>query len=77
MQIICLQNVRRNMKLAAVSCESGKANDIFHSIQEVLNHYDAWSSIKIIITDTIAVNTGQQNGVEKKIQNTICSILSA
>ena len=55
------------------TCESGKANDIFDSIQEVLNHYDAWSSIKKIITDTTDVNTGQQNGVVKKIQDTICS----
>ena len=73
MQVICLQSVKRNIKLAAVSCKSGRANDIIDSIQEVLNHYDAWSSIKIIITDTTAVNTGQQNGVVKKIQDIICS----
>ena len=68
MQVICLQNVRRNIKLAAVSCESGKANDIFDSIQEVLNHYDAWSSIKIIITNTTAVSTGQQNDLVKRFR---------
>ena len=34
----------------------------------MLDYYDAWSSIQMIITDTTAVNTGHKNGVVKKIQ---------
>ena len=37
--------------LAALSFEDGKSRTIFSAIKQVLNKYDFFSSIKMIITD--------------------------
>ena len=40
--------------------------DIFNSIQSVLNEYDEWTTIALIVADITAVNTEKQNGVAVK-----------
>ena len=67
-QVVCLQNERRMIKLGIAKCESGSAQDIYNGLEEILNEFDAWHSIKMIICDTTAVNTGRINGVIVKIQ---------
>ena len=72
-QIIILQNCDISFKLGIVKCNSGKAMDIFNSIQSMLNEYDAWSSMAMIVADTTAVNTGKQNVVVVKLQHKMSS----
>lgn len=67
-QVIVLQSETRQIKLGIRKCDSGSAQDIYNEIENVLEEFDAWSSIKMIICDTTAVNTGHINGVVVKIQ---------
>ena len=57
------KTVRTVSNFGIVKCNSGKAIYIFNSIQSILNEYDAWDSMAMIVADTIAVNTGKQNDV--------------
>ena len=67
-QVVCLQNPTKEIKLGVVRCENGSAENIFKGIVSILDDYDVWSSIKMIICDTTAVNTGHINGVVARIQ---------
>ena len=51
------------IRLAAASCESSSANDIFKAISEVLTEYNEWHTIKMIVSDMTAVITGKVNEV--------------
>ena len=63
-----MQNKKRQIKLAVVKCVSSKAADIYQEIKSVLDKFNAWKSIVMIISDTTAVNTGKKNGVIINIQ---------
>ena len=43
--------------------QSRSDKDIYSSIKLLLDEYDAWKDVKIIILDTTAVNTGHKIGV--------------
>ena len=47
----------------------GKICTIYEGIKEVLDEYDLWSSIKMIVSHTTNVNTGKYGGVVARIQN--------
>ena len=66
--VIILKNEQKEIKLAALSLKDGKSQTIFTAIKEVLNEYDLWSSIKMIVTDTTNVNTGKKTGVVTLLQ---------
>lgn len=68
-QVVCLKNSSRVIHLGALACESGSAEDIFIPMQALLDEYNAWRSIKMIISDTTAVNTGRRSGVIVRLQN--------
>ena len=42
------------MNFGIVKCESGKSNDIFEAFKKLLNDFDAWKCISMIICDTTA-----------------------
>ena len=60
---------KTTINLGALYCKSPSSNDIFSEIKGILNNYDAWQSIAMIVADTTAVNTGRLNGVVVRIQN--------
>src|SRR5215469_3900923 len=67
-QVLCLQNSKRELKLGVVRCESGSAENIFNGIVSIIDKYQAWSSIKMIVCDTTPDNTGHKRGVVFRIQ---------
>lgn len=67
-QVVCLKNSKRTLNLGVLSCKSGSAEDIFSPMKALLNEYDAWKSVKMIISDTTAVNTGHHSGVIVRLQ---------
>ena len=73
-QVVCLTSVTREIKLGVVRCKSGSSQDVYDSIKTIIDDYDAWGVIKMIICDTTPVNTGKVNGVVIKLQNTITGL---
>ena len=47
--------------------KDGKSESIFEALRELLNEFDLWGSIKMIVTDTTNVNTGKTSGVIKRL----------
>jgi hypothetical protein len=68
-QVVVLTNERTEVKLAALPLTDGKAETIAEGITQVLDEYNLWKSIKMIVTDATAVNTGRKNGVVVKLQD--------
>ena len=60
-----LKNERTEVKLAALILKDGKAETIAEGIAKVLDEYNLWNAIKMIIADTTSVNTGKKSGVVK------------
>ena len=67
-QVLILKNAEKEVKLAILKLGDGKANSIYSGIAEVLDKFQLWSSIKVIISDTTSVNTGSKNGVVSQLQ---------
>ena len=67
-QAICLKNSTRTLHLGVLACNSGSAEDIFIPLQALLEEFSARRSVKMIISDTTAVNTGHKNGVVARLQ---------
>lgn len=70
-QVLCLKSITREIRLGVARCKSGSSEDVYHALEEIIEEYNAWSSIKMIICDTTAVNTGRLNGVVARIQRTM------
>jgi len=68
-QAVCLQNEQRSIKLGILLCRSGSAGDIFNELKNLLDEFDCWERIKMIITDTTAVNTGKKGGVVARLNS--------
>lgn len=73
-QVIVLKNECKEIKLAVLVLDNGKALTLFNGIKEVLNKFNLWNSIKMIICDTTSVNTGKKNGVVTLLQNHCASM---
>ena len=69
-QVVCLNNDRRTLQLGILACDSGTSADIYTPLHDLLDEYNAWNSIQMIISDTTAVNTGRKNGVVARLQRT-------
>ena len=65
---MCLQNKNRIINLGILTCTNGSSIAIFKEIKTLMDEYDAWKNIKMLICDTTAVNTGKENGVLVKFQ---------
>ena len=68
---MCLQNENRIINLGILTCKNGSSRAIFEEIKTLMDEYDAWKSIKMIICDTTAINTGKENGVVVKFQKAV------
>ena len=72
-QVVCLTNDSRSLLLGILTCVSGSATNIFGPLAKLLDDYDAWNSIRLIITDTTNVNTGRAGGVVAKLNEQFAS----
>jgi len=66
-QVVVLTNERTEIKLEALCLKDGKAQTISHGIGKLIDEYELWNSIKMIICDTTSVNTGK-----KVVLSSIC-----
>jgi hypothetical protein len=67
-QVVVLKNEEKEIRLAALVLPDGKAQTIANGIQSILTEYNLWPAIKMIVSDTTAVNTGKKGGVIVKLQ---------
>ena len=51
-QVAVLKNERMEVKLAALCLKDGKAETITNGISKVLEEYNLWSAVKMIVADT-------------------------
>ena len=68
-QAVVLKNANREIRLAVVELANGKGKTIFDGIKAMLDDYDLWSSIKVIVSDTTVANTGECLGAVTRLQN--------
>ena len=61
------KNETREIRLSAFVLEDEKTQTIFEKIQEILDTFNLWNSIKMMVYNTISINSG-------KIQNYIKSL---
>ena len=62
-QVVVLKNERTEVKLAALCLKDGKAETISDELSKVLEEYNLWSAVKLMLTYKTSVNTGKENGV--------------
>lgn len=67
-QVLVLKNEQREVKLEALILPNGKADTVVKGITAVLDEYNLWKSIKMIVADTTNVNTGRRNGIVFQLQ---------
>lgn len=67
-QVVVLKNERREVKLDALRLKDGKAETIAVGIAKVLEEYNLWEAIRMIVADTTSVNTGSKSGVVVRLQ---------
>ena len=72
-QVVLLKNATTEIKLGVLKCESGSAKAIHKELHQLINEYNAWENICMIICDTTAVNTGRLHGIVKLIQDDVMS----
>ena len=62
-QVVLLSNPTRDFKLSVLSLPNGRSETIANAITNVLNDFQAWQFIFLMICDTTSVNSGLKNGV--------------
>lgn len=67
-QVVVLKNENREVRLAVLELVNGKGETIFNGIKTVLDEYELWLSIKMIVSDTTAANTGRSLGAVTRLQ---------
>src|SRR5206468_88465 len=67
-QAVVLNNEAKEMKLTALKLKDGKAQTIAEGLQDVLEEFNLWGSIVMIVTDTTSVDTGKRTGVVVRLQ---------
>ena len=67
-QVVVLKNENREVRLAVLEMMNGKSETIYNGIKHVLDEYELWPSIKMIVSDTTSTNTGLRNGVVTRLQ---------
>ena len=62
-QAVVFKNEAKEIKLSALKLKDGKAQTITERLQDVLEEFNLWGSIVMIVVDTTSVNTGKKTGV--------------
>ena len=68
-QVVVLKNENKDIRLADVELANGKGKTIFDGTKVILDECNPWSSIKMIVSDTTAANTGKSLGAVTLLQN--------
>ena len=68
-QVVVLKNEKKEIRLAVVELANRKGKTIFDGIKAILDEYDLWSSIKMIVSDITVANTGKGLGAVTLLQN--------
>ena len=63
LQVVLIKNTEKEVRLGVQTLENSRAQTIAMGIKDILDYFELWASIKMIVTDTTAVNTGRKNGV--------------
>ena len=66
--MLVLKNERREVNSEALDLPNGKDDTVIKGITAVLDEYNLWKSIKMIVADTTNVNTGRRNGIVIQLQ---------
>ena len=67
-QVLVLKNEQREVKFEALDLPNRKADTVVKGITAVLDEYNLWKSIKMIVADTTNVNTRRRNGIVIQLQ---------
>ena len=67
-QAVVLKNEAKEIKLSVLKLKDGKAQTIAEGLQDVLEEFNLWGSIVMIVADTTSVNTGKKTGVVVRLQ---------
>ena len=67
-QVVVVKNSRKEYRIAVLTLTSGKSDPIYQSLVEILDEYELWNNIKMIVADTCNVNTGRRIGVVTRLQ---------
>ena len=65
---VVLKNESKEIKLTALKLKDGKAQTIAEGLQDVLEEFNLWGSVVMIVADTTNVNTGKKTGVVVRLQ---------
>ena len=63
-----LKNESKEIKLTALKLKNLKAQTIAEGLQDVLEEFNLWGSVVIIVADTTNVNTNKKTGVVVRLQ---------
>ena len=72
-QVVLLKNITTEIKLGIVKCESDSAKSIQKELHQIIDEYNAWENIVMIICNTTSVNTGRLLGIVKLTQDDVLS----
>ena len=67
-QAVTLKNESKEIKLTALKLKDGKAQTIAEGLQDVLEEFNLWGSVVMVVADTTNVNTGKKTGVVVRLQ---------
>ena len=67
-QVVVIKNENKEIKLSVLKLADGRAETIASGIANVLEEFQLWNSIVMIIADTTSVNTGRKTGVVVRLQ---------
>ena len=67
-QVLVLKNEQREVKLQALDLSNRKADTVVIGMTAVLDKYNLWKSIKMIVAGTTNVNIGRRNGIVTQLQ---------
>lgn len=67
-QAVVLKNEAKEINLTVLQLKDSTAATIAKGLQDVLQEFNLWGSILMIIADTTSVNTGKKSGVVIRLQ---------
>ena len=61
-QVVILKKAYREVRIEVLVLSDGKSATIFSALKSIIDDYDLWNFIKVIICDITSVNTGHKRG---------------
>ena len=67
-QAVVIKNEFKEIKLTALKLKDGKAQTISEGLQDVLEEFNLWGSVVMIVADTTNMNTSKKTGIVVRLQ---------